>query len=341
MNTNTNSLPVTPPRLFATIVKGFNIIASRVYLILIPVVVDIVLWLGPKMRVHDLFLPMINEVTSNMLKIGPKDLAETVKIASTLWNTLLEQFNLFSAIRTIPIGVPSLIARQSSVISPLQNNVIWETSSVQAGVAILGALLMVGFFVGTIYFNTLSRYSKAEPEKLDWKKLFSQYGQTILLFAILIGVAILIAVPTLIMVSVFSLISPGIGQFLVMAVILLGMWILVPLIFTPHGIFALDQKAFPSMLLSMRMVRFFLPGTGLFVIVCGIISEGLNILWMVPELNSWLTLLGIGGHAFIVTALLAASFMYFREGIDWMKFNIQRMNEARNQQENGGNFVEQ
>lgn len=341
MKTDMNSLSERPPRLFATLVKGFNLVASKVYLILIPVAVDLALWLGPKLRVRDLFLPYLNAFTTNMLKISPKELVETVKASNTLWNTLLEQFNLFTAIRTLPIGVPSLIARESPVTTPFGNTWLLETPSLRIGIAILGILLMVGFFLGTVYFNALSRCSNPEPEKFEWKRLFTQYGQTLLLFVIMIAVMIMIAIPVFILISIFTLVNAAIGQFFLMVLIFLGLWILVPLVFSPHGIFALDQKAFPSMLLSMRMVRFFLPGTGMFVVVCALISEGLNLLWTVPPATSWLTLLGIGGHAFIVTALIAASFLYFREGLGWMKFNIQKMAEAKSKYENGGNPVEQ
>jgi hypothetical protein len=340
MKTDINTLSTNPPKLFATLIKGFNIVASRVYLILIPVLVDLVLWLGPKLRIKSLFMPALQDLTSNMLKISPKELIETIKAMNSIWSTVLDQFNLFVVIRTIPIGVPSLIARESSTSSPLKFTSILEAPSLQAGMAVFGLLLFVGFFLGTVYFNMISRFSNPEPEKFDWKRLFTQYVQTLLLFVIILMVTVILMIPMFILISIFTLISPGLGQFILMLVIFISLWILIPLVFSPHGIFTLDQKAFPSMLLSMRMVRFFLPGTGLFVVVCVLISEGLNFLWTMPGPNSWLTLLGIAGHAFIVTSLTMASFTYFREGLGWMKFNIQKMAEAKDQQENGGTSVE-
>jgi len=37
----------------------------------------------------------------------------------------------------------------------------------------------------------------------------------------------------------------------------------------------------------------------------------MNYLWSVPPEDSWLLLVGILGHAFISTALLASSYYYF------------------------------
>jgi hypothetical protein len=116
------------------------------------------------------------------------------------------------------------------------------------------------------------------------------------------------------------------------------LWMFMPLIFSPHGVYVINQKAFPSMLLSMRMVRFFLPGTGMFVVTAAMVSEVLNMVWTIPDATTWLTLVGIFGHAFIVTALLAASFIYYREGLRWMQETIQHMSTPMNKPENGGPF---
>jgi len=43
------------------------------------------------------------------------------------------------------------------------------------------------------------------------------------------------------------------------------------------------------------------------------------MLWKAPPVTSWLTLVGVGGHAFISTALLAASFVYYRDADHWVQ----------------------
>jgi hypothetical protein len=42
------------------------------------------------------------------------------------------------------------------------------------------------------------------------------------------------------------------------------------------------------------------------------------VLWRIPPADSWLTLLGIFGNAFVSTALLAASFIYYRDLNVWV-----------------------
>lgn len=341
MNAEEPILTATPPRLFRTLLNGFNTVAGQIHLILLPVLIDLFLWLGPKLRIHDLFSPFISGLTDTMTRVGSKEMLDTIKMSTELWTGFLEQFNLLTAIRTIPIGVPSLIARLSPNTSPLKTNLVLETPSLQVGVAMLGLLLMTGFFLGAVYFNSIARYSAVEKEKFSWSRLFWQYSQSLVFFLILVAILIAISIPMLILISLLGLLSLGLAQFVLMGFVFLLLWGILPLVFSPHGIFTLGQRVVPSMLLSLRLVRFFLPGTGFFILFSVLVSEGFNMLWMLPSSDSWLTLLGIGGHAFIVTGLMVASFRYYREGLRWMQFNIQKISEAKRQQESGGSTLEQ
>jgi hypothetical protein len=55
----------------------------------------------------------------------------------------------------------------------------------------------------------------------------------------------------------------------------------------------------------------------LFLIIF-VLGEVLNTLWRVPQETSWLTLVGILGHGFVTTSLLAASIIYYRDGVRWV-----------------------
>jgi hypothetical protein len=104
-------------------------------------------------------------------------------------------------------------------------------------------------------------------------------------------------------------------------------WVLLPLVFSPHGIFAGDLKATRSIVTSFRLVRSMMAGTGMFFIMMIIIGYGLDVLWTTPEADSWLLLVGIFGHAFISSGLLAASFKFYDRGIRWQQEVIQARQE--------------
>ncbi len=332
----------TPPRLFSTLLKGFNTIANHWYLILFPIGMDLLLWLGPRLSIKTLFSSTATFLADSMAKSGAVGILGPIENPQALWMELLERINLASAMRTIPIGVPSLIARESPLTSPLSGVSVVEISNYNLVLLLVGGLLLVGFLLGSLYFLLISKVTAPDPDKLSLKEVTSGYGQSLALFCILILLLIFLSIPLSLVLAIFSSLGLGLGQFLLMVCAFFLLWLLMPLVFAPHGIFVLKQKALPSMLISIRLVRLFLPGTGLFIITCVLISEGLNMLWSLPEASSWMTLIGIGGHAFIITGLLAASFIYYREGLRWMQQNLQKMAEmTKQQQENGGTPLEQ
>jgi len=340
MNANEPIVTVRPPQLFPTLLKGFNTVAGKVYLILLPLLVDLFLWLGPKLRIYELLKPFLTELSTTMTRIAPKEMLEAVEATAALYSEFLANFNLFTAIRTLPVGVPSLLARMSTLSAPLDLVGVLETPSIRAAIGIFSALVLIGFFLGTLYFDAVARKSFEEPSKFSWKKIFTAYLQSLVFFLIIIVLLLMASAPILIMTSIFSLINAALAQFVLIMLLFLVMWMALPLFFSPHGIFSLEQKAVPSILMSIRMVRFFLPGTSMFIIFCILISEGFNMLWVLPGSDSWLLALGIGGHAFVVTGLLSASFLYYRQGLKWMQFNIQRIQELKEKQESGGTSIE-
>jgi hypothetical protein len=73
------------------------------------------------------------------------------------------------------------------------------------------------------------------------------------------------------------------------------------------------------------MTRFTLPNSSLFVLTVILLGVGLNFLWSVPANNTWMALVGILGHAFITTALLAASFVYYHDMTAWLQTALEHL----------------
>jgi hypothetical protein len=101
-------------------------------------------------------------------------------------------------------------------------------------------------------------------------------------------------------------------------------WVLLPLLFSPHGLFVARNTMWTSIKKSARLTRWTLPTTALLFLTIFILSEGLRLLWNVPSVTSWWSFVGIVGHAFMTTSLLAASFVYYRDADRWLRGMLQR-----------------
>jgi hypothetical protein len=49
-----------------------------------------------------------------------------------------------------------------------------------------------------------------------------------------------------------------------------------------------------------------------------VISQGMDLIWLNPAADTWMALVGIFGHAFITTGLLAGSFIFYRDLSSWV-----------------------
>jgi len=47
----------------------------------------------------------------------------------------------------------------------------------------------------------------------------------------------------------------------------------------------------------------------------------MNLIWTIPQPDSWLLLIGITGHAFITTSLISASFILYQQYLSWISEN--------------------
>jgi hypothetical protein len=115
-------------------------------------------------------------------------------------------------------------------------------------------------------------------------------------------------------------------------ILLVLFWVFIPLIFTPHGIIIQRQNPIKAMLSSIRLIRFYMPGTGFFIMLCLLIYQIMNqFLWLLPKSSSYMLLGGIFGHAFISTGLISASYIYFQDGVRWMNHNLKMIAKQSNQ----------
>jgi hypothetical protein len=326
------SLP-PPPGVIGALRAGFDVVASHVMLIVMPLLVDVFLWLGPRLSVETLLGPMY-KLAFEQARIGLATQQDANRLTQIqgLFNEFLEHFNLVSLVSRLqmfPIGISSLMAKIMPIDSPLGEQ---NTVSISSGWLMLAWILLlvvIGWVAGGLYFRWVSETvlgvqgAGISPVRAVL--------QTFLLSVIWVFMLIGISIPLMILLAVLTFISPAVASGAAFLLLIFSFWFIVPLYFTPHGIFIRRQNAFSSIYTSLRMARFTLPTSAMFVFSVFILSTGLNYLWSVPPSNSWMLVIGIAGHAFITTALLAASFVYYRDMNAWLQMvfeNLQQNNNA-------------
>ena len=323
------SLP-PPPGIIASLRAGFDSVSSHVGLILLPLALDAFLWLGPRLSADELLRPFLRLVFDRMrLGVDAAEIDQFVRGQAEILEWL-QNFNLFSLLTKLqifPIGISSLSAETLPVKTPFGMQAVLPVGSLPVMLGISGVLILVGLIGGGLYYRRVAGTTLGQEESgiSSSRAIFQTFALTLMW---IVGL-MMVSMPILFVLFILLLINPALVNGAVFVMLILSFWLIVPLFFSPHGIFVRRQNALYSAISSLQMTRFTLPMSGMFVLSVFLLSRGLNYLWSVPPNDSWMLLVGIAGHAFISTALLAASFVYYRDMNAWMQTVLERLQQKQ------------
>ena len=314
----TTTLIVPPaPNLFTALRIGFDAIANHVVIILFPIALDLLLWMGPRLRLTRLIRTFVDQLVA-VYSVQDEQMAEVMRAGQEVWLVIAERFNLLTALRTYPVGIPSLFASQLSENNPFGRPVSFEVLGF--GWVVFSWLLLtaIGLALGSLYLGVVSQVTL--QGKIAWRETFQDWPRStvqVFYLAIFWGVlAFVLSLPASFFLSL-SFLGIPIAQCMLLIYASIVFWLIIPLFFSPHGIFVLRQTMRNSLRTSVNMSRKTMAITMPFILIIVLISVGTNYLWTTPGTDSWWMVIGVLGHAFVTTALIAASFVYFRDAERW------------------------
>lgn len=288
-----------------------------------PLGLDLLLWLGPRVAINNLMQPVLVE----MRRLAPTAGLPATDIDAMLetYKALLGRFNLLVVLRTIPVGISSLMSGRMPALSPIGTPTFLQVDSTGELLGLFLLLTVIGWMLGGLYFHRVAGLVVSRPVTQAAPTAARAVAQTILYSLIWMVLIWSVGLPAMFIVFLTFAINNLLGQGLVLVLSFFALWLLVPLFFSPHGIYVRKQNAFASFLGGFHLTRFTLPGSSLFVMAVFLVGVGLNFLWAMPAEDSWIALVGILGHAFITTALLASSFIYYQDTSVWLQTVLERL----------------
>ena len=309
-----------PPGIIGSLRAGFDVTAGYITAILMPVALDLILWLGPRLSLNTLAQPVLNYIQQGMTANGgfkPEDVTSMM----TLYQQSFKAFNVLALLRTFPVGVASLISGKLPGLTPLGMPTTMQIDSYLNLVGLVFLLTLIGWLFGGLYFRWVAAI--VTPENLP--STLGALIQTLFYSVVWVLVCWILGLPIIFTVSLIFMFNSVVGEVVLVILAFISMWLIVPVFFSPHGIFVKKQNAFASILGSFQMARFTLPTSSLFVLTVFLLAYSSNFLWAIPTNDSWLTLVGILGHGFVTTALLASSFKYYRDMTAWLQTVLARL----------------
>ena len=330
MDTNVRVADPSPPKLIGSFISGFNAVANHIELILFPLAIDLLLWFGPHINLKGVISPIMQQVVS-LPELNTPDMANVLTTLKSFWTFVIDRFNLTSMLRTYPIGVPSLMSSQAPIKTPLGPAPVWQVNSAFGAFGLFVLISFIGIILGAWYFNRVSQVVFPKEGGSGIITIGWDTVQIIMLTFALFLLLLVLIIPAMILLNLIMMINQGFAQIVLFLFLIIMIWLMVPLLFSAHGIFVFHQNVLISILTSARIIRFLMPGSMIFFFIILIISQAMDLLWLVPPASSWMALVGIAGHAFITTGLLAASFVYYGAAIKWLQEVVQQNSNSQKQ----------
>lgn len=311
----TKTEPAPPLNLINALIAGFEVVTAQPLWAVGPLALDLWLWWGPHFSIE----PLVREIVATFQTLLSRSALEPE--ALRVWQPILaemltygEQFNVFAALSTAPLGIPSLLAGRRPTLSPFGSPTVWPISDplVYLGLTVLFAV--VGVWLVAAYWGGVAAQVRATPSSVgawfaqvwgDWLQLLiGGVAFGLLLFGLSLPIQLL---------TFFLQASPLLSALVWVLGFSMLLWLVFYVSLTPHGIILHRRNLFYALGDSLRLVQNNTSRvTGLWLVIL-VLNLGLSWLWNVPPDESWLLLLGISGHAVVVTALTAASFYLYQD----------------------------
>ena len=296
------------PGVLATIAAGFDVTTKHFWLTLIPVLLDSFFWLGPRLSFRLLVERLAAFLQQNAVAAG-------VNVDVLL--ELAPRTNLFTSLSLPLLGVPALMVGATPEKTPLATPVI-ELDSVWLVLLLFVLFSLVGLLFTAVYFSLTAHAIQGHDGRTFSTPAFLRLvGRIWLQLAGLVisfmVAAVVIYTPLIIVGTLVSLLSPGLASIIILMGPLLLIWLLIYLSFTPQGMVLNGRSLWRAMIESLQLIRrYMLPALTLLLLLI-LIGQALDWTLLLADDGSWLTGVSIWGHAFVNTALVAATFIFYRD----------------------------
>ncbi len=342
--------PTPPMSVIAALTAGFDAATSRLELILLPLVFDVFLWLGPHLSVQTVWQNVLGALptppgteatlTQNLETLRAAlahyaatfNLFATLSAAPALNSAVLSILSMLqldpdwlmrernSVLSFSPLGLPSLMVGRAATLHPGGAALTWHVTDPAAYFLLWGIFLLMSLWLSAWYLGGIAQQVRAaRPDfRQQLKQVWGDWARLTALGVLALVATVVLGLPLAVVALVAGALSPGLFWLVASLGWTIWMWGLFYTGFTIHGLLLQRRHIFGALWDSLRLVQANLPGAlGLFLLITTT-SLGLGVVWNYPPDDSWFLLIGLAGHALISTALVAATFVFYQDRYRWM-----------------------
>ncbi len=299
---------------FEALIKGFERIAAAPLLLIPSLVLDLLLWLGPHLKINSLVRWLVEEGIRIPSSATP-ELYEQIRLLRLGLLDMGDRFNLLTALSSLPVGIPSLMSSRMPTETPVGLPISVDITEPAYVVGVWLLLTVIGLGLGGRYHLWIARQVAPRNELgkgwKTWLRILALAAATYVTISAYLVVSVLAA-------SVAAVLVPFLGVLILFLSFTLLFWLVVYLFFTPHGIVRYKMGLLQALMESASVVRWNLMATLAFLGLGFLVSWLTSQVWLLPPEISWFSLLALLGHAFVSTMLWLGSYVFYQGRREWL-----------------------
>ena len=308
-----------PTGVIETLSAGYTAVNRQLWVILLPVLLDVFLWLGPHVSFSPLVGPAVTHATelTRQVALGPRRALRNPEISAGLDESRqyliarADEVNGLSVLAWGPVGLPSLATL------PDDNEELAFVDGWADGLALLAAcfgvsLLLGGWFYGGLAAGSVGAGGPLSAGRNTPRAVLSVLG----LVGVLVGAALLLGLPVLLLIGFTALVSPPVamlGGLMLAAGVLFAS---VHLFFAVDAIFVSHARPLAAIQRSVGLVRRNLWPSVALILLTWLILAGMSRVWDILGSNlqpPYGVAVGILGNAYIASGLIAAGMVFYTQ----------------------------
>jgi len=313
-----------------TLSAGFDRTAKRLWLLLLPVLLDIVIWVGPKLSLNKL-AGAASRLLPDAAELGSR-YAQAVEVTRRLLAEVGAATNVTAMLSMRLLGLPSLTQALAPRTWPL--GIVPSSIEIPTWLALVGVTLLftvLSLLVGCFCLSFIAQDARDGEMSLAYVLQVAWRSWLRLVMLVLVAVVTLIVVVggVAAVAGLLAILSFDLAQ-LLLNLFGLGLWSLaiygaVLFFYTSRAIILDDMGILRSIWNAVNVMhRGFLGALG-FVLLISILQTGLLYIWRMLAVSPAGTLVGIVGNAYVSTGLVMASFIFYRDRYGaWQKASTEK-----------------
>lgn len=301
-----------------TLSVGFNRISKRLWLILIPVVVDIGIWIGPRLSLNELSQTTLGAVTS-LSELG-QEYQQSLELLREGLTSFGAQSDLLSLLSMRILGVPSLTGTfppQAGLLR-LARAVIEVPTWLRASLLAL-SLTALSLLIGCFFLAWLAQEAREEEPSLGYvlQVTWRSWLQLLILLLVTALAALGLGIGVSLTYGILTALIPQLGSVLfsvlAIAAVWLSLYVSIIFFYVPRALLLDNAGIVHAVWSSLNIVHRGFFSAAVFVLLVNVIQTGLMYIWQLLGNSAAGTLIGIAGSAYVNAGLALASFIFYRD----------------------------